>query len=148
GAPRHRSTSRPSSCGGSSAVEASRNLRNFLRTRRRRFGRRGGKVPANGRPRHGRTGPNDQRPPSAQAQPGASSFAGVVPRAATDRRGCARGERKAQRRARERSEPAQAKRAKPPNQNGEGRTRTGDTPVFSRVLYQLSYLAAAGRRSV
>ena len=25
--------------------------------------------------------------------------------------------------------------------NGEGRTRTGDTPVFSRVLYQLSYLA-------
>src|SRR5436190_5634320 len=25
---------------------------------------------------------------------------------------------------------------------GEGRTRTGDTPVFSRVLYQLSYLAA------
>jgi hypothetical protein len=24
---------------------------------------------------------------------------------------------------------------------GEGRTRTGDTPVFSRVLYQLSYLA-------
>ncbi len=27
--------------------------------------------------------------------------------------------------------------------SGEGRTRTGDTPVFSRVLYQLSYLAAA-----
>src|SRR5579884_929463 len=27
---------------------------------------------------------------------------------------------------------------------GEGRTRTGDTPVFSRVLYQLSYLALAG----
>src|SRR4029077_20399569 len=27
---------------------------------------------------------------------------------------------------------------------GEGRTRTGDTPVFSRVLYQLSYLAAGG----
>jgi hypothetical protein len=25
--------------------------------------------------------------------------------------------------------------------DGEGRTRTGDTPVFSRVLYQLSYLA-------
>jgi arginase len=25
--------------------------------------------------------------------------------------------------------------------SGEGRTRTGDTPVFSRVLYQLSYLA-------
>jgi hypothetical protein len=29
-------------------------------------------------------------------------------------------------------------------QHGEGRTRTGDTPVFSRVLYQLSYLAAGG----
>ena len=29
--------------------------------------------------------------------------------------------------------------------NGEGRTRTGDTPVFSRVLYQLSYLAAIPR---
>jgi arginase len=28
--------------------------------------------------------------------------------------------------------------------SGEGRTRTGDTPVFSRVLYQLSYLAAGG----
>jgi hypothetical protein len=27
-------------------------------------------------------------------------------------------------------------------EHGEGRTRTGDTPVFSRVLYQLSYLAA------
>ena len=26
--------------------------------------------------------------------------------------------------------------------NGEGRNRTGDTTVFSRVLYQLSYLAA------
>ena len=26
---------------------------------------------------------------------------------------------------------------------GEGRNRTGDTTVFSRVLYQLSYLAAA-----
>jgi hypothetical protein len=31
--------------------------------------------------------------------------------------------------------------------NGEGRTRTGDTPVFSRVLYQLSYLAAGGAQS-
>src|SRR5581483_6152590 len=30
--------------------------------------------------------------------------------------------------------------------NGEGRTRTGDTPVFSRVLYQLSYLAAGARQ--
>jgi hypothetical protein len=26
---------------------------------------------------------------------------------------------------------------------GEGRNRTGDTTVFSRVLYRLSYLAAA-----
>jgi hypothetical protein len=25
---------------------------------------------------------------------------------------------------------------------GEGRNRTGDTTVFSRVLYQLSYLAS------
>ena len=25
--------------------------------------------------------------------------------------------------------------------DGEGRNRTGDTTVFSRVLYQLSYLA-------
>jgi hypothetical protein len=28
---------------------------------------------------------------------------------------------------------------------GETRTRTGDTTIFSRVLYQLSYLAEAGR---
>ena len=27
---------------------------------------------------------------------------------------------------------------------GETRTRTGDTTIFSRVLYQLSYLAAVG----
>ena len=27
--------------------------------------------------------------------------------------------------------------------NGEGRNRTGDTTIFSRVLYQLSYLAVA-----
>jgi hypothetical protein len=27
--------------------------------------------------------------------------------------------------------------------NGEGRNRTGDTTIFSRVLYQLSYLAKA-----
>ena len=26
--------------------------------------------------------------------------------------------------------------------SGEGRNRTGDTTVFSRVLYRLSYLAA------
>jgi hypothetical protein len=28
--------------------------------------------------------------------------------------------------------------------NGEGRNRTGDTTVFSRVLYRLSYLASGG----
>ena len=28
-----------------------------------------------------------------------------------------------------------------PAPSGEGRNRTGDTTVFSRVLYQLSYLA-------
>jgi hypothetical protein len=28
--------------------------------------------------------------------------------------------------------------------SGEGRNRTGDTTVFSRVLYRLSYLAADG----
>jgi len=31
--------------------------------------------------------------------------------------------------------------------NGETRTRTGDTTIFSRVLYQLSYLAATAKRS-
>ena len=30
--------------------------------------------------------------------------------------------------------------------DGETRTRTGDTTIFSRVLYQLSYLAARARR--
>jgi hypothetical protein len=29
--------------------------------------------------------------------------------------------------------------------DGETRTRTGDTTIFSRVLYQLSYLALAAR---
>ena len=29
-------------------------------------------------------------------------------------------------------------------ESGEGRNRTGDTTVFSRVLYQLSYLARGG----
>jgi hypothetical protein len=29
--------------------------------------------------------------------------------------------------------------------DGEGRNRTGDTTIFSRVLYQLSYLAEAAR---
>ncbi len=31
--------------------------------------------------------------------------------------------------------------------DGETRTRTGDTTIFSRVLYQLSYLAAVGQGS-
>src|SRR4029079_8305434 len=31
--------------------------------------------------------------------------------------------------------------------DGEGRDRTGDTTVFSRVLYQLSYLARAAPQS-
>jgi hypothetical protein len=30
--------------------------------------------------------------------------------------------------------------------DGEGRNRTGDTTIFSRVLYQLSYLAEPARR--
>jgi hypothetical protein len=29
--------------------------------------------------------------------------------------------------------------------DGEGRNRTADTTIFSRVLYQLSYLAVAGK---
>ncbi len=33
------------------------------------------------------------------------------------------------------------------NENGEGRNRTGDTTVFSRVLYQLSYLARRAESS-
>jgi hypothetical protein len=32
--------------------------------------------------------------------------------------------------------------------NGEGRNRTSDTAIFSRVLYQLSYLARAHSVSV
>ena len=32
-------------------------------------------------------------------------------------------------------------------ESGEGRNRTGDTTVFSRVLYRLSYLAAATKCS-
>jgi hypothetical protein len=31
------------------------------------------------------------------------------------------------------------------DENGEGQNRTGDTTIFSRVLYQLSYLAGAHR---
>ena len=33
------------------------------------------------------------------------------------------------------------RQANPSTTNGETRTRTGDTTIFSRVLYQLSYLA-------
>jgi hypothetical protein len=33
-----------------------------------------------------------------------------------------------------------------PFDNGETRTRTWDTTIFSRVLYQLSYLAVVGPR--
>src|SRR5213080_3602131 len=36
---------------------------------------------------------------------------------------------------------ARAQRVRAPGVHGEGRNRTGDTTVFSRVLYQLSYLA-------
>ena len=32
-----------------------------------------------------------------------------------------------------------------PDGSGEGQNRTGDTTIFSRVLYQLSYLAG-GRK--
>jgi hypothetical protein len=34
-----------------------------------------------------------------------------------------------------------------PTRDGEGRNRTGDPTVFSRVLYQLSYLARDGKFS-
>jgi hypothetical protein len=32
--------------------------------------------------------------------------------------------------------------------DGEGQNRTGDTTIFSRVLYQLSYLAGRAKASV
>src|SRR4051794_28092564 len=35
-----------------------------------------------------------------------------------------------------------------PSENGEGQNRTGDTTIFSRVLYQLSYLAGRPKASV
>src|SRR5260221_9064352 len=42
----------------------------------------------------------------------------------------------------------QAQAAQPPSEAcGEGRNRTGDTTVFSRVLYRLSYLAERGKSS-
>ena len=37
------------------------------------------------------------------------------------------------------------RRASKEQQYGETRTRTGDTTIFSRVLYQLSYLAVEPR---
>ena len=40
-------------------------------------------------------------------------------------------------------EPSQVQEQKLETPEGEGRNRTGDTTVFSRVLYQLSYLARA-----
>ena len=42
-------------------------------------------------------------------------------------------------RERARTQPGDA----PQPSDGEGRNRTGDTTIFSRVLYQLSYLAVA-----
>jgi hypothetical protein len=36
-------------------------------------------------------------------------------------------------------------RQRPAKPDGETRTRTGDTTIFSRVLYQLSYLALEPR---
>ena len=42
------------------------------------------------------------------------------------------------------SDPSQGKEKGPASRafrSGETRTRTGDTTIFSRVLYQLSYLA-------
>jgi hypothetical protein len=39
--------------------------------------------------------------------------------------------------------PPRQRRRTSVDEDGEGRNRTGDTTVFSRVLYQLSYLAAA-----
>ncbi len=42
-------------------------------------------------------------------------------------------------------QPLQDAREIPSHPHGETRTRTGDTTIFSRVLYQLSYLAASGR---
>jgi hypothetical protein len=35
------------------------------------------------------------------------------------------------------------RRGAQPGKNGEGGIRTRDTTIFSRVLYQLSYLASA-----
>ena len=67
------------------------------------------------------------------------------PIAAPDMAGAAQNRPQHKRTARSRHGPA--KRAGASGRSGEGRTRTGDTPVFSRVLYQLSYLAAGGAQS-
>ncbi len=40
------------------------------------------------------------------------------------------------------------RRSSHPQWNGQGRNRTGDTTIFSRVLYQLSYLARAARNRI
>ncbi len=40
------------------------------------------------------------------------------------------------------SSPSASSRLRAFRGHGEGRNRTGDTTIFSRVLYQLSYLAA------
>ena len=42
--------------------------------------------------------------------------------------------------------PSQKPRRRAKNSDGETRTRTGDTTIFSRVLYQLSYLAVVGTK--
>jgi hypothetical protein len=41
----------------------------------------------------------------------------------------------------EQSAPNQDRALRKRNQNGEARNRTGDTMIFSHVLYRLSYLA-------
>ena len=77
-----------------------------------------------GSSRHGHTGPDAWEPPSARKREWGLRWklTGLLPTRRRDRHG-GRGTQR---------------------ESGEGRTRTGDTPVFSRVLYQLSYLAAGG----
>ena len=59
---------------GARHAGGSRNLRSFRPSRRRRFGQRGVRVQVNGRPRHGRTGPNDLRPPRRASVHGGLTF--------------------------------------------------------------------------
>src|SRR3954469_14498071 len=67
------------------------------------------------------------------------------PKARSDRRFWARGrDRQVLRTAGRRPRRPEGTRA---SANGETRTRTGDTTIFSRVLYQLSYLAERGEGS-